>query len=231
MSSPLPIEQTLVYGNMPSAVFYKTPIWRKTRYEALTLYGNRCQLCGAGPKKTQLNVDHIKPRFLHPELCLDITNLQVLCEDCHIAKGIEYVDDCRKSLTQFPACEMRDILRIERWCLILALRPPKTKFEVEQWGSGVKSPQKNHRKRWRAFVKFCFIERLTYAEARTIKLRDFLLSSQARSHQYAKFTFGKSPDDFVFDIGGCLFPASIYDLLTEELHATEGNGHGGHDGV
>lgn len=39
MSVNLPIEQILVYGNMPSAVFYKTPIWRKVRYEALTIYG------------------------------------------------------------------------------------------------------------------------------------------------------------------------------------------------
>lgn len=36
MSDILPIEQILVYGNMPSAVFYKTPVWRKVRYEALT---------------------------------------------------------------------------------------------------------------------------------------------------------------------------------------------------
>lgn len=216
MSSILPIEQILVYGNMPSAVFYKTPIWRKARYEALTIYGNRCQLCGASPAKTQLHVDHIKPRFLYPESCLDIQNLQVLCEDCHIAKGIEYVDDCRQSHTQLPACEMRDILRLERWCLLLSLRPPKTKVEVEYWGSGVRAVQKNHRKRWRAFVRFCFIEQMTYVEARRMRLCDFLKTSQAHSVKFSKFTFGKKPEDFVFDIGGCLFPPSIYSLLADD---------------
>ncbi len=216
MSSILPIEQILVYGNMSSAVFYKTPIWRKTRYEALIIYGNRCQLCGANPSKTSLHVDHIKPRFLYPESCLDIQNLQVLCEDCHIAKGIEYVDDCRKSHTQLPACEMRDILRIERWCLMLVLRHPKNRIEVDFLGSGVRALQKKHRARWRLFVRFCFIEKLTYSQAINIRLCDFLRTSQARSLKYAKFVFGKKPDDLVFDIGGCPFPPSMYSLLADD---------------
>jgi hypothetical protein len=142
--------------------------------------------------------------------------LEVLCEDCHIAKGIEYVDDCRQSHTQLPACEMRDILRLERWCLLLSLRPPKTKVEVEYWGSGVRAVQKNHRKRWRAFVRFCFIEQMTYVEARRMRLCDFLKTSQAHSVKFSKFTFGKKPEDFVFDIGGCLFPPSIYSLLADD---------------
>ena len=216
MSSILPIEQILVYGNMPSAVFYKTPAWRKVRYEALTIFGNRCQLCGSGPQKAQLHVDHIKPRFLYPESCLDIQNLQVLCEDCHIAKGVEYVDDCRNKITQLPAFEMRDILRLERWCLLLTMRPPRTKVEVEYWGDGVRSSNKKYRQRWRAFVRFCFIEKLNYDEARVMRLRDFLQTSQAYSLKFSKFTFGKKPEDFVFDIGGCLFPPSMYTLLADD---------------
>ena len=34
-----------------------------------------------------MNVDHIKPRKKYPELALDKSNLQVLCEECNHGKG------------------------------------------------------------------------------------------------------------------------------------------------
>lgn len=34
-----------------------------------------------------MNVDHIKPRKLFPELALDPDNLQVLCHECNHGKG------------------------------------------------------------------------------------------------------------------------------------------------
>lgn len=51
--------------------------------------GARCECCGASPQKhgVRLNVDHIKPRRFFPELALDETNTQVLCEDCNHGKG------------------------------------------------------------------------------------------------------------------------------------------------
>lgn len=216
MSVNLPIEQILVYGNMPSAVFYKTPIWRKVRYEALTIYGNRCQLCGTTAKKSTLHVDHIKPRFLYPESCLEIQNLQVLCEECHTAKGIEYLDNFHSKVTTLPACEMRDILRIERYCLMLGMRHPKNKAELEYWGNGVRAASKKHRQRWRIFLFFCFQEKLNYYQAINIKIADFLLTSQAKSLRFTKFTFGKNQQDLLFDIGGCYFPPSIYSLLADD---------------
>jgi 5-methylcytosine-specific restriction endonuclease McrA len=47
-----------------------------------------CELCGAGPSPGHpLHVDHIKPRSRYPELELDPSNLQVLCEDCNLGKS------------------------------------------------------------------------------------------------------------------------------------------------
>lgn len=62
--------------------------WRKLRLEALLKYGRRCLCCGNSPDSgAVLNVDHILPRKTHPELALDINNLQVLCNDCNHGKG------------------------------------------------------------------------------------------------------------------------------------------------
>lgn len=68
--------------------FYNSPEWRAVRYAALKLYGAMCQCCGATRKDGKImHVDHIKPRSTHPHLELEITNLQVLCEDCNLGKS------------------------------------------------------------------------------------------------------------------------------------------------
>lgn len=62
--------------------------WRKVRMVAIKKYGNSCQCCGASPKDgIVINVDHIKPRKTHPELALDVSNLQILCNVCNHGKG------------------------------------------------------------------------------------------------------------------------------------------------
>ncbi len=216
MSNALPIEQVLVYGNMPSAVFYKTPVWRKARYQALTVYGNRCQLCGAGPDSGPLHVDHIKPRILYPASCLDIHNLQILCEDCHVAKGIEWVDDFRKGTSQKQPVEMRDFLRIEQRHLVLEHRPPRNHAEAEYLSSGIRAPNKNHRKCWRSLVHFCLYDKRTYASATQIRIEEFARLPWASHHRYAKFIHCKPSADFAFDINGCLFPLSLHTLLADD---------------
>jgi 5-methylcytosine-specific restriction endonuclease McrA len=68
--------------------FLSTYEWRKTRMLALKKYGPRCQCCGATPATgAVMNVDHIKPRKLFPELALEVSNLQILCHDCNHGKG------------------------------------------------------------------------------------------------------------------------------------------------
>lgn len=71
--------------------------WRRVRMIALKQYGNRCQCCGASPKDgIRLNVDHIKPRLLYPELALSVDNLQILCNECNHGKGNWDMTDWRE---------------------------------------------------------------------------------------------------------------------------------------
>lgn len=71
-----------------SDVFLKTMEWRKLRMQALIKYGPKCMCCGATPATgAVMNVDHIKPRKTHPELALDINNLQILCGTCNAGKS------------------------------------------------------------------------------------------------------------------------------------------------
>jgi hypothetical protein len=90
-------EHKSVIGNLPSSKFYKTPEWRRIRYEALSKNGNNCQCCGKSPSinNITLHVDHIKPRSIYPEFALDLDNLQILCEECNLGKSNTYEDDWR----------------------------------------------------------------------------------------------------------------------------------------
>ena len=77
--------------------FLQTYEWRRVRMEALKKFGARCQCCGASPETgAVMNVDHIKPRRLFPELALDVRNLQVLCNECNHGKGNWDMTDWRK---------------------------------------------------------------------------------------------------------------------------------------
>lgn len=68
--------------------FYASKEWREVRYKALVSCGAQCQCCGSTRKDgAKLHVDHIKPRSKFPSLQLDISNLQVLCEDCNLGKS------------------------------------------------------------------------------------------------------------------------------------------------
>ncbi len=68
--------------------FYKSAAWKLLRYMALKNADGRCECCGASAADgSQLHVDHIKPRCQEPSLALELTNLQVLCNDCNMGKG------------------------------------------------------------------------------------------------------------------------------------------------
>jgi hypothetical protein len=47
-----------------------------------------CRSCGFSEKEI-MQVDHIKPKMLFPELRFNIENLQTLCPNCHARKTIK----------------------------------------------------------------------------------------------------------------------------------------------
>lgn len=65
----------------------RSPLWARTR-KAHLLRQPLCQMCGGDE---ELQVHHIHPFHLHPELELDQGNLITLCEkpghDCHFIMG------------------------------------------------------------------------------------------------------------------------------------------------
>lgn len=92
-----------------TVVFYNSREWKALRYEALKLHGGRCQCCGASPATgATLHVDHIKPRSKFPHLALVLSNLQVLCEDCNLAKSNTDETDWRQ-----PSVSANDALADE----------------------------------------------------------------------------------------------------------------------
>jgi 5-methylcytosine-specific restriction enzyme A len=78
--------------------FYDSGLWKQLRTEVKKRDNNECQECKrqgqvkidtneysekAKRKKIQLVVHHIKELEHHPELALDIDNLETVCVDCH----------------------------------------------------------------------------------------------------------------------------------------------------
>lgn len=80
--------------------FYQTREWKELRYKVLLHYGRKCLCCNSTDKP--LHVDHIKPISKYPELKLEITNLQVLCEDCNLGKSNKDETDFRKPSNKVP---------------------------------------------------------------------------------------------------------------------------------
>ena len=97
--------------------FYASWDWKKKRMEALLLHGHRCQSCGAAPsnlRSIRLVVDHIKPIRKYWELRLELSNLQVLCDDCNMGKGHWLEADFRPAEEDGNAAMDREFREITR---------------------------------------------------------------------------------------------------------------------
>lgn len=106
--SPKRYVPSLPVESVCSAEFLQSYEWRRVRMEALKKYGARCQCCGATPATgAVINVDHIKPRKLFPQLALSVENLQVLCHECNHGKGNWDMTDWRDKTTDEVFEEIR----------------------------------------------------------------------------------------------------------------------------
>lgn len=85
--------------NVNSDAFLESYEWRRLRMTVLKRDGRKCACCGASPETgAVMNVDHIKPRRIFPELALDPNNLQVLCGECNHGKGNWDMTDWRQKV-------------------------------------------------------------------------------------------------------------------------------------
>jgi 5-methylcytosine-specific restriction endonuclease McrA len=94
--------------------FLQSYEWRKLRMVVIKKRGTRCECCGASPKdgRTVINVDHIQPRRLHPELALEESNLQVLCHECNHGKGNWDQTDWRRTKEDEATAIARELLAL-----------------------------------------------------------------------------------------------------------------------
>ena len=78
--------------------FYNSREWKSLRYKVLVAARGKCECCGSSSKNgIVLHVDHIKPRSKYPELALEFSNMQVLCEMCNIGKSNKDDTDWREN--------------------------------------------------------------------------------------------------------------------------------------
>lgn len=111
------------------ADFYESREWLDLRYRVLQKSGGSCKLCGCrATAGNPIQVDHIKPRSLYPELALVESNLQVLCRACNMGKSNKDNTDWRFKASR----ELTDIM--DRKASILASADPMQKAKLEQLG-------------------------------------------------------------------------------------------------
>lgn len=80
------------YEFIASDKFLASFDWRRVRMAALANTEGRCECCGAtSGDGALLNVDHVMPRKYYPQFALSLSNLQILCVDCNVGKGNDFM--------------------------------------------------------------------------------------------------------------------------------------------
>jgi 5-methylcytosine-specific restriction enzyme A len=86
--------------------FYKSKEWKELRLQALERDRHECQSCRRkGRYRRAKNVHHIKDVKTHPELALDLDNLESICIQCH--------NDEHKRLDKY--IKKKKFVNEERW--------------------------------------------------------------------------------------------------------------------
>jgi len=66
---------------------WKGGCWAYIKKQVLIRDNYTCQICGLRDVEI-IQVDHIKPKSIFPELRLDLDNLMTMCPNCHARKTI-----------------------------------------------------------------------------------------------------------------------------------------------
>lgn len=97
-----------------SREFLDSKEWKSLRLLAIDKYGLVCLCCGrSNSRKFPINIDHIKPRKLFPELALNIDNLQPLCGPCNKRKGNFDFTDYRNNLNEIDLIDQENANHIK----------------------------------------------------------------------------------------------------------------------
>jgi 5-methylcytosine-specific restriction endonuclease McrA len=101
------------YNKSSENLFYHSPEYKFLRLTVLKRDGYKCTNCGkSGSTNNALQLEHIKPKSLYPELIYELSNLRILCINCHkktesygkagIRKIVKSRNSIRKNLTRKP---------------------------------------------------------------------------------------------------------------------------------
>lgn len=87
------VKEKISKGKMGKCTGEKNYKWKGGRGKTMTKKALErdnytCQECGYSEKEI-MQVDHIQPKALYPELAHDLENLETLCPNCHARKTIK----------------------------------------------------------------------------------------------------------------------------------------------
>lgn len=69
--------------------FYNSGVWKRTREYVYELRKGLCERCGRFVHGREAHVHHIVPITVDESLKLELTNLKLLCSECHVIEEHE----------------------------------------------------------------------------------------------------------------------------------------------
>lgn len=81
--TPSEIEERHIVASLSSEVFYRSGLWKAFKSKVFKKFQNGCFKCGFNK---DLEIIHIKPRSIYPELAFDPSNIKIICASCIVIK-------------------------------------------------------------------------------------------------------------------------------------------------